>query len=197
MRLSRRRFLKVLLVATGGAAAVAVGLGVPLRRLYHRLTDPALSGAPAGPLDEHVLQALLATTDAYAGYPVEHGHYAEFFRWHSETLPGYKALYERFAATVNRSARRSLGCDFVQCEHTVRQKILAPAFQIDHLHTRFDRLRFSLLEGEWRLFAFHIVRPIAALFARTDAWRLAGYDAWPGIPQGLDSYVRRPLRGVK
>ncbi len=195
--LTRRRFVTILLAAAGGAAAVVAGFRVPLRRVYHRLTDVVLSKTPAGPLDEHVLNALLAATDAYAGAPVERGHYVEFFRWHAETLPGYRTLYERFAATVDRAARRSLGCDFAACEHAARQKIVARAFRFDRPATRLSALRAAFLERDWTLFSAYIARPITSLFAHTDAWRRAGYDAWPGIPQGLDRYTQAPRRGSR
>jgi hypothetical protein len=195
--ISRRGFLKILLVATGGAAGVAVGLRGSLRGLWHQLANPALDKTAIGPLSGHTVTTLLATTEAFLGSPVEKAHYEDFFRWHAETLPGYRALYERCAATVNQAARRAHGCDFAGCEVGIRQTILAPAFRAHRVESRIDKLRFGLLEREWRLFDLHIFRPIAVLFAHTDAWRAAGYDAWPGIPQGLERYTQPHLGKAK
>ena len=168
----------------------AVGFRRPLREAYHQLTDPALDPTPPGPLNDHALDTLLATAETFLGYPVETAHYADFFRWHAETLPGFRTLYERFSATVNQSARRARGCEFARCEPAVRQMLLDPAFHVHHAQGRIDRVRVGVLEHEWRLFDLHIFRPIAALFANTDAWRLAGYDAWPGTPRGLERYTQ-------
>jgi hypothetical protein len=162
--------LKILLVATGGAAVVAVGLRGSLRGLLHQLADPALDKTAIGPLSGHAITTLLATTEAFLGSPVEKAHYEDFFRWHAETLPGYHALYERFAATVNQAARRAHGCDFAGCEVGMRQTILAPAFRAHRVESRI---------------------------AHTDAWRVAGYDAWPGIPRGLERYTQPHLGKAK
>ena len=197
MPISRRGFLKILFVATGGATVAAVGLHGSLRGLLHQLVNPALDKTAIGPLSGHAVTTLLATTEAFLGSPVEKAHYEDFFRWHAETLPGYRALYERCAATVNQAARRAHGCDFAGCEVGMRQTILAPAFRAHRVESRIDKVRFGLLEREWRLFDLHIFRPIVVLFARTDAWRAAGYDAWPGIPQGLERYTQPHLGKAK
>jgi hypothetical protein len=188
--ISRRGFLTFLLVATGGAAAAALGFRGRLKGVYHQLTDPALDPTPPAPLSAQAVDTLLATTEAFLGYPVEKAHYADFFRWRAETLPGYHTLYERFSVTVNQTARRERGCAFAQCEPAVRRKLLDPAFHVHRAQGRVDKVRVGVLEREWRLFDLHIFRPIAALFATTDAWRLAGYDAWPGTPRGLLRYTQ-------
>ena len=191
MAISRRNLLKILLVTAGGAVAVAAGFRRPLRDVYHRFVVPVLDETPTGSLSDQTLKTLLATTEAFIGYPVESRHYEDFFRWHSETLPGYKTLYERFTETVDRSARRSSGCGFAECESATRRKILEPAFQV-HRARRLDKVRLGVFEREWRLIDLHIFQPITALFANTDAWRLVGYDAWPGTPRGLERYTQPP-----
>lgn len=191
MAITRRDLLRIFFVTMGGAVATAVGFRRPLRDLYHQLVDPVLDKTPTGSLSDQTLKTLLATTEAFIGYPLEDSHYADFFRWHSENLPGYKTLYERFAATVNRSARQSSGCGFAECENATRRKVLEPAFQVHRGHRR-DKVRFGVFEREWRLFDLHIFQPIAVLFANTDAWRLVGYDAWPGTARGLERYLQPP-----
>jgi len=47
---------------------------------------------------------------------------------------------------------------------------------------RLRRIAFARDEAR---FARHVVREVFRRFARTDAWVLAGYDAWPGTPRGL------------
>ncbi len=192
MSVSRRRFLKIFLVATGSAAVAYAGFLRPLRGGWRWLAFPVLELTPTGPLNEKALSALLATTEALIDYPIEKDHYADFLRWRSENLRGHKALYERFAATVNRLANRSSGCEFTECEKAVRRKILETAFRVRAATSRLDRLRIGLLERDWWLFDLHIVRPITSLFARTDAWRLVGYDSWPGTPRGLERYTQPP-----
>ena len=186
---TRRRFLTGLLVTIAGVAALGLR---PLRDAYHRLKDPMMDDTPTGSINEGTLNTLLAATQSFVGYPIENDHYADFFRWHAETLRGYKTLYERFAAVVNRSARESRGCDFVSCSSAARRQLLEPAFSVHRVHGRLALTRIGLLERDWRLFELYIFRPIATLFASTDTWRLVGYDAWPGTPRGLERYTRPP-----
>jgi hypothetical protein len=156
--------------------------------LYQKLAFPTLEDTPTGSLEDRVLQTLMSTTKALAGLPVELAHYEDYFRWHAETVPGYKTLYERFAATVERSA----GCNFSDCDIETQRKILASAFETRTSPGRLDRLRRGVLDRDWLLYDEYVVREILALFARTDAWILLGYDAWPGMPRGLESYRQLP-----
>jgi hypothetical protein len=192
MRLTRRKFFGILVAAAvGGSGAMYAGR----RRAaawYRRLVDPSVGNEPTGPLKPETLKALLAATETLIDYPLDLGHYAGLFSWRAENLPGHRALYEQFAATVNDAASQTRGCDFALCEPAVRQKILAPAFQVRAARGRLDRMRMNARSREWVLFDLHIVRPVTLLFARTDAWRMAGYDAWPGTPRGLEEYVRAP-----
>jgi len=49
-------------------------------------------------------------------------------------------------------------------------------------------------DGLRTLYHRHIVREVLALFARTDAWILLGYEAWPGTARGFTRYVQAPPR---
>jgi TAT (twin-arginine translocation) pathway signal sequence len=82
--ISRRGFLKILLVATGGAAVAALVLRGSLRGLSHQLANPTLAKTAIGPLSGHTVTTLLATTEAFLGSPIEKAHYEDFFRWESQ-----------------------------------------------------------------------------------------------------------------
>jgi hypothetical protein len=137
---------------------------------------------------------LLMATRALAGVSVQIEHYEDFFRWRAENLRGYKALYEQFAATLDRRARRSVGCDFVDCSRQMQQKIFEKVPQVRSANTRWDKMRVSVFERDWLLFDRYIVRDILLLFSRTDAWTLLGYEAWPGTPRGLHRYRQAPSK---
>jgi hypothetical protein len=156
------------------------------------VTDPDLDDTPTGVISEQVVDTLRAATHAFIGYPIETEHYADFFRWHADTLRGYKTLYERCAALLNGLARERQGRAFVECDATLRQKILEPAFQMYRTHGLLERLRIGILERDWRRFDLYIFRPVTVLFANTDAWRLVGYDGWPGTRRGLQRYTQPP-----
>jgi hypothetical protein len=49
----------------------------------------------------------------------------------------------------------------------------------------WTRIRRALLARDEARSARHVVREIFRRFARTDAWVLAGYDAWPGMPRAI------------
>lgn len=191
MRVSRRTLVTGALAAMGGAAAAYGGYLGPFKALYRRLQTPVLTGTPPGPLSERALRALLATVEALVDRPIDVDHYADFFRWHAENLNGYNTLYESFTATVSRSARQSRGCDFAECDRAARRGILAGAFRT-RPRGLVGKLRTRIFERDWERFDQHIVRPIIRLFARSDAWRLAGYDSWPATPRGLERYRQPP-----
>jgi hypothetical protein len=197
MMLSRRRFLKLSIGVAVGAMTVLLAahhakawLLAPFRALYARLLSPALEDTPTGPLSEGVLSTLLVATTALAGVSVQIAHYEDFFRWRAEHLRGYKALYEQFAAALDRRARRSVECDFVDCSRQMQQKMLEELPRVRSTSTRWHRLRVAVLEREWLRFDQYIVHDILLLFLRTDAWILLGYEAWPGTPRGLDRYTQ-------
>ena len=201
MILSRRQFLGLSVVFAVGATTALMAaqnakawLLAPFRALYDRLLSPGLEDAPTGPLSARALNALLVATRALAGVPVQIAHYEDFFRWRAENLRGYKALYEQFATALDRRARRSVGCDFVDCSRHMQQKILEKVPQVRGANTRWDKVRVSVLERDWLLFDRYIVRDILLLFCRTDAWTLLGYEAWPGTPRGLDRYTQAPSK---
>jgi hypothetical protein len=199
MILSRRGFLKLSIgVAVGALAALLAArhatawLLAPFRALYARMLSPALEDAPTGPLSEGALNTLLVATRALAGVPVQLAHYEDFFRWRAEHLRGYKALYEQCAAALDRRARRSVGCDFVDCSRQMQQQILKELPHVRSAATRWRRVRVAVLEREWLRFDHYIARDILVLFLRTDAWISLGYDAWPGTPRGLEYYTHAP-----
>jgi hypothetical protein len=199
MILSRRRFLRLSVVGAVGVTTVLMAaysqktwLWAPLRTLYARLRSPGLEDTPTGPLSVETLSALLAATTALAGVPVQLAHYEDFFRWRAEHLPGYKALYEQFAAALAHRARRAVGCAFVDCSRQVQQKVLDERPQLRSGDTRWQKARVAVLEREWLRFDQYIVRDILLLFMRTDAWTALGYENWPGTPRGLERYTRAP-----
>jgi hypothetical protein len=198
---SRRRFLGLsVLVAAGSITALMTAqsakawLLAPFRVLYHRLLSPTLEDAATGPLSARTLNALMVATRTLTGVSAQITHYEDFFRWRSENLRGYKTLYEQFAAAVDRRARRSVGCDFVDCSPSMQQKILENVSQVRNANTRWDKVRVSVLERDWVLFDRYIVRDILLLFSKTNAWTLLGYEAWPGTPRGLDRYTQAPSK---
>ena len=199
MILSRRRFLRLSVVIAVGAVMVLMAaynaktwLLASFRALYARLLSPGLEDAPTGPLSAGALNTLLATTGALVGVPMQIAHYEDFFRWRAENLGGYKALYEQCAVALNRRARRSVGCDFVNCSRQMQQKVLEELPQVRSANTRWHRVRIAVLEREWVRFDQYIVHDILLLFLRTDAWTSLGYEAWPGTPRGLDRYTQAP-----
>jgi hypothetical protein len=198
---SRREFLRLSVIVAGGAIAALMAaqsakdwLLAPFRGLYGRLLSPGLQDAPTGPLSARALNALLMATRALVGVPVQIAHYEDFFRWRAENLRGYKALYEQFATALDRRARRSVGCDFIDCSRQMQQKILEKVPEGRSASTRWDKVRVSVFERDWLLFDRYIVRDILLLFFRTDAWTLLGYEAWPGTPRGLDRYTQAPSK---
>jgi hypothetical protein len=183
MRVSRRAVIRLLAAAAAGVGAGGFGLAAVLRKLAG---PPALEEAPPQALSAETLAALLAATRAVANERIDAAHYAAFFRWRAEHLRGHAALYERFRLAADRLA----GCEFARCPVAAQQAIIQRAFRA---RAAAGTWRVRLLERDWVLYDRYIVRDVLALFARTDAWVLLGYEAWPGTPRGLQRY-QAPLR---
>jgi hypothetical protein len=189
--LSRRRFLAVVsLVAAASAAGAVQRWGIEQlaslwSRIYGALTNPPLKDATKGLLGEGAVRTLLATTDALVGTEVEKSHYGAFFRWRSENLSGYRDLYERFAVVVDRAAKEVRKSDFASCDMEVRREIL---------QRTTSRTYAVIFDRDGVRFEKYILEQILALFSRTDAWILLGYESWPGTPRGLDSYTKAPSK---
>jgi hypothetical protein len=112
---------------------------------------------------------------------IEPLHYVECFRWRAGHVPGARALYERFERAVDREARR-LGHDgFRAAGADHRRRILARMLPA----RGWTRVRRGLFARDEARYARHVVREIFRRFARTDAWVLSGYDAWPGMPRAI------------
>ena len=193
MPLSRRALIGMLSV---GATAVTAGAfrwvawhHGPPRPVW----PPALDAAPTGAITADGLRTLQAAARAIVLEPIDTAHYGGFFRWRAEHLPGHYALYERFRATVDGIASREEGLPFALCAVTSQRRILQPALDVRSEQPARSRPA-SKDERDWALYHRHIVREVLALFARTDAWILLGYEAWPGTPRGFARYVQAPLR---
>jgi hypothetical protein len=173
MPIARRRFL----------AALGLLAGIPSRALaLVRSEGPdaplELAPAPTGTLDDNVVATLVAAVDAIVPGPVEGSHYADFFRWRAEHLSGYRALYIRWAAALDREAARRSAALYAESGAAVRQAALDAGTSGE--------------SRESRLFVKFVLRDVRTLFARTDALVQLGYDAWPGTPRGLTDYTSAP-----
>lgn len=197
-RLSRRYFLRAVLsivgLLLGGAFAVRNWGGTLKSRLERILTEPTLGDAAQGPLPEGVVRALVAATEGLVDTEIETTHYAAFFRWRAEMLRGYRALYERFVAELDRAAREVGVPDFAGCGMTRRRSILQQIDVSGH-GGRASRIQTLLCRRDSLRFKKYIIGEVLELFSQTDGWVLLGYESWPGTPRGLESYTKAPRRG--
>lgn len=180
LRLSRRTLL-------GAGAGAAAALGI-----WRWLEAPAVQATAPGPVTGATLATLVAAARTVIGRPIEESHYVEYFRWRAEHLPGYRTLYERFAARVDRDARRAARCGFAGCGLADRARVLGPASRARAPRSIVDVAWLAAGGRAWAVYDRLILREALALFAETDAWVLTGYDGWPGTPRGLDRYRRGP-----
>lgn len=186
----RRRTL--LGAAAGACAAAALGVWRWLYEQEGPVWTPALETTAPGPVTDATLSTLVAAARTVVGKPIEPSHYAEYFRWRAEHLPGYRTLYGRFAAQVDRDARRTARCAFADCGAPVRERLLAAASRARTPRTVLDVAWVAAGGRIWAVYDRFIFDEALALFADTDAWVLLGYEGWPGTPRGLDRYRRAP-----
>jgi hypothetical protein len=191
MTVSRRKFLQIAGLGTIGAATGYPAFQFSRPALRRWLVEPDLPlGAAQGPLDEATLQVLQATTAALIEVPVETGHYRDFFQWRSQNVPGYKGLYEQFAASVNAA----VGTPFADSTVFAQRDVLARCLRAGNAAGHLDEVRAGLFDRQWLVYDHYIVREILDLFARTDAWVKLGYETWPGEHRGLYTYTQPPER---
>lgn len=188
-RVSRR----ALLGAVAGACAGAAGVWRWLDEPGGPAAMPALEATAPGPVTDATLSTLVAASRTVIDRPIEASHYAEYFRWRAAHLPGYRTLYERFAARVDRDARRTARCAFAACGAADRARVLGSAARARDPRSVLDAAWLAAGGRAWAAYDRFILGEALALFADTDAWVLTGYDGWPGTPRGLDRY-RRALR---
>ena len=202
----RRRFLKILAIGSLGTMVVAFTI---LRLQYRAIRDwwlrPDTEAVP-GELHERAVRTLLAITATVTNPGVELAHYEAFFRWRARTLPGHRALYERLAFVIDRDAQARAGRPFADCTGPERVAVLGRLEKLRR--SRLRRALAAALDRDWLLLDVHCVQPVLDLFARTDAWVLLGYPAWPGTPRGFEFHedpgrrksarisLRRPRHGL-
>jgi hypothetical protein len=198
MAVTRRRFLRVLGIAAGGAAAAgAIAYRFAKGRAgeyYRRLVELPAEGE-LGAIGDAELEALMAATVSLVGREIDLARYEDFFRWHAEHALGYRRLYSSFTAAVDRAAREAGAPKFAGAPEAIQTAALSKAREVRVAINRDDKARalmFAMFDREWLLFERYVVREILTLFARTDAWVLSGYGAPPGLPRGLEAYRRAP-----
>lgn len=174
----RRRFIALLAVV---AAAGAVAAWSRRSAVARWLLRPTVSGGAPGPLGEPTVATLRAAVLALLEDRVAPGAYLDYFHWRARHLPGYRALYEGFAAFVDREARSAAGTAFHVAPPEIRRRILRRM-----LPPRGWPLRLAaLLDRERVRYGRLVLRDVFVRFGRTDAWVLSGYDAWPGEPRPI------------
>jgi hypothetical protein len=178
MATTRRGFLGWLGVVLAAGAVAAWWRPEPLRRW---LLSAGFAPAPVEPLRDSTAAVLHATVIALLDQRVESAPYVELFRWRAMHVPGAGALYRRFELAVDRAAQDRGGPGFRGASREVQRRVLAGLLPARGL----ARVRRLLVDRDEARFARHVVREIFRRFARTDAWILSGYAAWPGMPRAI------------
>lgn len=185
MPLSRRRFVTLLGFGIG-ALGLAVS-GRSARRAFGSLRHPTLSQTSPGAISPDVSATLVAMVEAMLQTTVERTHYASFFAFYAEQVPGYRSLYERLAGAWNAEANARARLPFTECPVALQRAIADAAFPDE---TAIGTAWAALTRPETLLSARYFRHPVVRLFARTDALTLIGYEDWPGQPRLLDRYTK-------
>lgn len=199
--LSRRSLLRFglgalgVLTIAGGAARWL--FWDRLKDAYLRVAYPALAPGLKGRLDSTTLTVLIDVAELLLGAPPA-ARYSRYFEWHATHVDGYLSLYGEFVAYLDAQARKHQGLSFVDCSVEDRRAIL-----MGIMRQRVDPRMGSDLTRFWRgathrrlvLFDRFVLQEILNLYSKTDAWLALGYEAFPGMPVGLEDY-RQPPPGV-
>lgn len=159
------------LIAAGGGALT---LGMIGKRLRHPRPGKVPSHGPTGTIDGQTLALLMATAQTLTGLEKPDGPYGEYYAYQALNRPGYLDIYRAFGEALLHMAGAKTASAFARMS--------------------VDR-RWSILEAVSRSSGDRFDVPIhhetLAVFMRTDALKLLGYDGWPGSPRGLASYRTR------
>jgi hypothetical protein len=191
-----RRFLSrrhaVALLAAGVVSAVSAGvlfrgrLRQWARDFVGRRAVPSLTDSEPGPLTSGTWEALLALPNALVDREVDRERYREFFRFRTESLRGYRTLYESFASDVESRAARLTGRSFADSTAEDRRTVLQDLGLTPGLMSPWRAL---VSPRELLRYDHFIVREVLQFFSATDAWVHAGYGAWPGQLRTLEYYL--------
>lgn len=186
MQIPRRRFLAIIgVAAVASAAAMLLG---GRRALRHWLRPVSPAPLAPGDLEAPTVRTLMAAVHALLGEGIEPDHYEDFLRWRAAHVPGCRGLYAGFAATLDHATRQAGLRGFADAPPALQQRILRPMLPA----RGWARVWQRVAGPERARYARLVVRDIFHLFARTDAWVLTGFDAWPGQPRGLETYRQAP-----
>ena len=143
------------------------------RDLYIKLSQPDLEDGATGVLGDQALRTLMATVQAIIDSPFEPGHYQDFFRWRSENVSGYRALYEQFTSTLNNIARKRGNQDFADHDPARRRDILREIVTPDD-RVSLGKVRRGVFDKDSLRYERYIIGETLQLFNLTDAWVLLG-----------------------
>jgi hypothetical protein len=195
--ITRRKFLKIFAVAAG-----AVGSGIYvfsssgesvislLDRVKEGILLPEFREDETGALDDRTLNILLKTAEAVTFPSIDNKHYEDFYKWRSENLKGYRSLYINYALSTDIISQQKYGRTFLDCSIDDCASMISEMIPDGKL----EKLRFSFFHREWILYYKYIFHETLSLFAATDAWKLLGYESWPGRARGLRRYRNLPVR---
>jgi len=174
---SRRVFLSLSALGIAGGGLWATLRGGRARSWLSALGTRIIPADDAlRPLSERTLQTLRTTARAVIGHDVDLAAYGDYFAWRALHVPGAGARCEAFAATAEKLALNEHESSFAFCSESAQSRVLARTFhEPEHRSIRDDILK---------------------RFARTEAWIAIGYDSYPGMPRGLDDYLK-PLPGAR
>src|SRR5262249_206431 len=131
----RRRALK--LIGLGIAGGGAVLSWVRWRRPDPSLIGPTLPSSPVGPIDEQTRAIMMVVTETVLdGVSFDREHYARFFRWRAEHVPGYRQAYIDLATMADAAARRQFGARFSELMPDQRRQVLDEEFPSDSTHSK-------------------------------------------------------------
>ncbi|MCB9454512.1 MAG: hypothetical protein H6671_00835 [Anaerolineaceae bacterium] len=192
MTITRRQFL----LTFAGATAIAAGVGIPFVLNYvEQIRLLPLPDIPPGPMDDVVRETMRAViTTIFVNFPVDADRYEQYLVYHAEKINGYGKVYQDFVTELNRDSAYTYSKTFVDCNERERRFVLAPWLRMPI--TRDERLMDGFGHGIFSLqVSQHIFRELLTMFMNTDAWIAVGYEAWPGMPRGLDNYTQ-PLSSL-
>jgi hypothetical protein len=183
MSLSRRELIKLLAGATAAAAGLMDDFLLPAQA--HKREAAVQETAPTA-LPTEMLAALMSMVPALfiMNPPQQVNHYEQMLRVRAEQRPGDLRRYSEAATELNRRAQEQMGSAFEALDIPTRRALLQN--DIDNLIANDNAGRDEGNEvGE-------TMHDLLTCYLYTDAYVAIGYDAWPGIPRGLEAY-RQPL----
>lgn len=186
-RMTRRRFLKLLLTGTVAAVGSAGGVSLYVQSLLRgSLPNVVLATVDAefDSFDEASTRAVAAMIEPIFinNPPADLNRYERYITWRANHVSLYRAQYTDAATSLNTRAQSLRRIDFADLDVPTRRALLAA-----DIDTALSLTSPSIDMSTDAM--TYIILDFVQYYLSTDGYLVAGYSGWPGMARGYQNFL--------